>query len=105
MHRAALMAKEKWPKLNIDGEMQADVAVNKGIMDSLFPFCELKEAADILIFPELNPANIAYKLINQLSSGDVIGPVLIPLKKNVNIVQRTATVSEIVNMSLLTSIL
>ena len=105
MHNAAIYTKEKYPKLKIEGEMQADVATNKNIMDNLFPFNDLTGAADILVFPELNSANIAYKLLNQLSDADVIGPILVPLEKSVNIVQRTATVTEIVNMSLLTAIL
>ncbi len=105
VRKAVALAKQKWPDLIIEGEMQADVATNKGILDTLFPFNALDESADILVFPELNSANIAYKLINQLSDADVIGPILVPLQKSVNIVQRTSSVMEIVNVSLLTSVL
>jgi len=85
--------------------MQADVAVNSDIIKGLFDFAELKDPADILIFPELNASNIAYKLLAQLSEATPIGPVLIPMKDAANIVQRTATVDEIVNMSHLTAVM
>ena len=101
--KAVELTKHKWPDLIVEGEMQADVAVNKTIADSLFPFHDLKKSADILVFPDLSSANISYKLLSQLSDCDSIGPILVPLKKATNIVQRTATVTEIVNMCMLTA--
>ena len=68
-----------------DGEMQADVAVNPTILENLFPFSDLTKSADVLIFPDLNSANISYKLLSQLSDCTTIGPILTPMKKNVNI--------------------
>lgn len=103
--KAVNITKEKRPKMIIDGEMQADVAVNKGILDQLFNFNELDKAADILIFPELNSANISYKLLTQLADTSAIGPILVPMKSTVNIMQRTASVSEIVNMCTVTALL
>ena len=91
--------------LNVEGELQADVAVNKGVLEKLFDFSNLNGETDILIFPELNSANISYKLLSQLSDGQAIGPILVPMKGTVNIVQRTAPVSEIVNMAYLTALL
>ena len=85
--------------------MQADVAVNKRILDQLFGFNELDAPSDILVFPDLSSANISYKLLSQLADANAIGPLLIPLKSTVNIIQRTAPVSEIVNMCNLTALL
>lgn len=102
---AVKLIKTKRPDLKVDGEIQADVAVNKYIMDKLFSFSELDGPANILIFPELNSANISYKLLSQLSDATAIGPILMPMNETVNIIQRTATVNEIVNMANLTALL
>lgn len=103
--KAVQITKSKRPDLIVDGEIQADVAINKNIMNKLFDFSQLDQAADILIFPELNSANISYKLLQQLSECDAIGPILVPMKGSVNIIQRTAPVSEILNMAALTALL
>lgn len=103
--KAVELAKQKKPDLIVDGEMQADVAVNKNILDKLFNFSSLDGPTDILIFPELNSANISYKLLGQLSDVKAIGPFLVPLNKAVNIIPRTATVAEIVNMATLTALM
>lgn len=105
MKEATKLTKQKYPELKIEGEVQADIAVNKGIMDKLFNFAELDGDADILIFPELNSANIGYKLLQQLSDASAIGPILAPMKDTVNIIQRTASITEIVNMCRLTALL
>jgi malate dehydrogenase (oxaloacetate-decarboxylating)(NADP+) len=105
MAEAVKIAKSKDANLIADGEMQADVAVNADIMRSLFDFCTLDKAADVLIFPDLNSANISYKLLAQLGGATPIGPILLPLKHAINIVQRTSTVDEIVNMSHLTALI
>ncbi len=105
VQKAVALTKERQPELKCDGELQADVAVNKGILDKLFPFNDLDGPSDILIFPELNSANISYKLLSQLSDASAIGPILVPMKQTVNIIQRTAPVSEIVNMCILTALL
>lgn len=105
MAEAVKIAKAKDSKLIADGEMQADVAINTDIMKNLFDFCTLDKAADLLIFPDLNSANISYKLLSQLGGATPIGPILLPLKYAINIVQRTSTVDEIVNMSHLTALI
>jgi malate dehydrogenase (oxaloacetate-decarboxylating)(NADP+) len=104
MAEAVKIAKSKDANLIADGEMQADVATNTEIMKTLFDFCTLDKAADVLIFPDLNSANISYKLLAQLGGATPIGPILLPLKYAINIVQRTSTVDEIVNMSHLTAL-
>lgn len=103
--KAVSITKSKYPSLKVEGEMQADVAVNDRILKKLFNFAELEGQTDILIFPDLSSANISYKLLQQLSEADAIGPILVPLNKSVNIIQRTASVSEVVNMCTLTALL
>ena len=105
MAEAVKIAKAKDANLIADGEMQADVAVNADLMKTLFDFCTLDKAADVLIFPDLNSANISYKLLAQLGGATPIGPILLPLKYAINIVQRTSSVDEIVNMSHLTALI
>ena len=102
---AVELTKKQCPNMKIDGEVQADVAVNKSLMEKLFPFSDLEDSADILVFPDLNSANISYKLLSELAECDPIGPVLVPMNKPSNIVQRTGSVNQIVNMSYLTALL
>lgn len=91
--------KEKYPELIIDGEMQADTAVVPEILSEYFPFSTLKSKANVLIFPDLNSGNIAYKLIWRLGNADVIGPILMGLNKPVHVLQKGVDVNDIVNMS------
>ena len=101
---AVKLTKQADPSLICDGELQADVAVNKSLLEEMFPFSDLDQAADILVFPNLSAANISYKLLAQLGQAKPIGPILIPMNKAINIVQRTSTVSEIVNMATITAV-
>lgn len=105
MKNAMEIAKEIDPKLICDGEIQADVAVSKMLIDKYYDFSKLDQPANILVFPDLNSANISYKLLTQLAETTAIGPILVPLKHGVNIIQRTAPVNEIVNMAMLTAIM
>ena len=105
VRRAVELTRKQHPDLSVEGEVQADVAVNKELMDNLFPFNRLDGAADILIFPDLNSANISYKLLSQLGDAEPIGPIMIPMKKSVNILQRTADLYGILNMIYLTALL
>lgn len=102
---ALKLAKKMDPTLIADGEMQADVATNHEIMKNLFDFCTLDKSADVLVFPDLNSANISYKLLVQLGGATPVGPILLPLQYAINIVQRTATTEEIVNMAHLTALI
>lgn len=102
---AVRLTKKMMPEMMVDGEMQADVAVNNEILSNLFKFSDLKKPADIIIFPDLQSANISYKLLTQLSDCTAIGPILAPMKYAANIVQRTSTVEEIVNMTHLTALI
>lgn len=104
MKRAMELAKQKRPDLEIDGDMQADTAVNYDILSRIFPFSELKGPANILVFPNLEASNIAYKLLQQLGKGEVIGPFLMGVRHAANVLQRTTTVETIFNSIVLTSL-
>jgi malate dehydrogenase (oxaloacetate-decarboxylating)(NADP+) len=104
MREAARIVKERHPDLTVDGEMQADTAVNPEIVDRIFPFCEIKGGANIFIFPSLDAGNIAYKLVQQLGGSEVLGPFLMGVKKPANVLQRTCTADDIVNTIVITAL-
>jgi malate dehydrogenase (oxaloacetate-decarboxylating)(NADP+) len=96
---ATKKAKEKFPNLVIEGEMQANVALDTVIQQENYPFSALaKEPANTLIFPDLASGNIAYKLLMELGSAEAIGPILLGMKKPVHILQLGSSVREIVNI-------
>jgi malate dehydrogenase (oxaloacetate-decarboxylating)(NADP+) len=82
----------------VDGEMQADTAVVPEIINNVFPFSSLKDGANVLIFPDLDAGNIAYKLLARIGGAHPIGPVLRGLNKTVHVLQREAEVDEILDM-------
>ncbi len=84
-----------------DGEMQADTALNYNLMQQVYPFCRLSDAANCLIMPALHSASISAKLLRVLGGGTVIGPVMIGLSKPVQIMQMGSTVNDIVNAAAL----
>ncbi len=96
---AAALAKQKFPDLVIDGDIQANVALNTEIQQSNYPFSELAEkGANTLIFPDLDSGNIAYKLLMEIGGAEAIGPVLLGMNKPVHVLQLGSSVREIVNM-------
>jgi len=98
--KAARLAKEKFPNLIIDGDIQANMALNSDIQKEVYPFSELAEqGANTLIFPDLASGNIAYKLLMELGGASALGPVLLGMRKPVHILQIGTSVSEIVNMT------
>lgn len=96
---AVQIVKIKRPDIIIDGEMQADTAVVQEIIDNDYPFSNLKGGANVLIFPDLNSGNIAYKLLARIGQATVIGPVLMGMKNPIHVLQRGATVDDIINMT------
>ncbi|MFC3880432.1 NADP-dependent malic enzyme [Algoriphagus namhaensis] len=97
--KATAMAKERYPDLVIEGEMQANVAINEEIQKEIYPFSSLKnKRANTLIFPDLASGNIAYKLLAELGNSEAIGPVLLGMNKPVHILQLGSSIREIVNM-------
>ena len=88
------------PKLIVDGPIQSDFALNKNLLQDRFPFSSLSnKKVNVLVFPNLDAANITYKLIKELDEGLSIGPILMGLSEPIHILQLGASVSEIVNMS------
>ena len=97
--KATRLAKEKYPDLIIEGEMQANVAINEEIQKEIYPFSQLKnKRANTLIFPDLSSGNIAYKLLSELGNSEAVGPVLLGMNKPVHILQLGSSIREIVNM-------
>jgi malate dehydrogenase (oxaloacetate-decarboxylating)(NADP+) len=99
VRRAVELVKQREPGLMIDGEMQADTAVVPEIIEEDYPFSCLKGGANVLIFPDLEAGNIAYKLLNRIGGCEVIGPILMGMSRPVHVLQRGAEVNEIVNMA------
>jgi len=99
MAKATILLKERNPNLIVDGEIQADFALDSDKTAGIFPFSVLAEQqANTLIFPNLESGNLAYKLIQEVAEADSIGPVLVGMKKPVHILQLGCTVREIINM-------
>jgi malate dehydrogenase (oxaloacetate-decarboxylating)(NADP+) len=100
MRTATAMAKEKYPDLLIDGEMQANVALNPELLREQYGFSPLAEkGANTLVFPNVESGNIAYKVLQEIGGAEVIGPVLMGMRKPIHILQLGASVREIVNMT------
>ena len=95
---ALQLIKDTEPNLAVEGEIQADFALNKEKREQIFPFSDLSENANTLIFPNLESGNIAYKLMQEFDDVEAIGPILIGMKKPVHILQLGCSVREIVNM-------
>jgi malate dehydrogenase (oxaloacetate-decarboxylating)(NADP+) len=99
VRRAVEIVHERWPDIVIDGEMQADVAVEPGVAHETYPLSAIQGDANILICPDLESANIAYKLVWHLGKVEVIGPILAGVNAPVHVLQRGVEVTDIVNMT------
>lgn len=99
MSEAVKILHKKYPSLAVDGELQANFALNNELMNEKFSFSTLaNKKVNTLIFPNLSSGNIAYKLLQELTESETIGPVLVGLNKSIHIVQMGASVREIINM-------
>ena len=99
VRRAVELVRQREPALMVDGEMQADTAVVPEMIEELFPFSTLKGGANVLIFPNLEAGNIAYKLLGRIAGAEPIGPILMGLSRPVHVLQRGAQVHDIVNIA------
>jgi malate dehydrogenase (oxaloacetate-decarboxylating)(NADP+) len=88
----------------VDGEMQADTALDELMLNELYSFNELKQQANVLIFPDMGSANIAYKLLIKLANAVAIGPILVGNHWPVNILERGADVVDIYRMTAITTV-
>ena len=99
MSEAVTIIKSKDPNLIVDGEVQANFALNNTLMNEQFSFSALaNKKVNTLIFPNLSSGNIAYKLLQEMIEGDAVGPVLVGLKKSIHVLQMGSSVREIINM-------
>jgi malate dehydrogenase (oxaloacetate-decarboxylating)(NADP+) len=98
---AVEIVRRRMPELIVDGEMQADTAVTPEILEQTYPFSALRgsSGANVLIFPNLEAGNIAYKLLMRIGGAEAIGPILMGLSKPVHVLQRGSEVNDIVNMA------
>jgi malate dehydrogenase (oxaloacetate-decarboxylating)(NADP+) len=104
VRQAVALLHEREPALLVDGEMQADTAVVERILTQTYPFAKLKSAANVLIFPNLDAANIAYKLLDRIGGAQAIGPILVGMAQPVHILQRGSDVNDIVNMAVIAGV-
>lgn len=89
-----------YPDLVVDGPLQSDFALNREMLEERFPFSEIaKKNVNTLIFPNLESANITYKLMKELNKNQSVGPILLGLKEPIHVLQLGASVDEIVNMA------
>ena len=97
--RATALVKAHDPELVVEGEIQANVALDPDLVEKQYPFSKLKGDANVFIFPDLQSGNIAYKLLHKLGGAEQIGPILMGMKKPVHILQRGDAVADIINMA------
>ena len=97
--RAVELVRQRSPGLMVDGEMQADTAVVPEILERTYPFSPLKGGANVLIFPNLEAGNVAYKLLARIGAAEAVGAILMVLSKPVHVLQRGAEVNDIFNMA------
>ncbi|MCH9688015.1 MAG: NADP-dependent malic enzyme, partial [Deltaproteobacteria bacterium] len=100
--RATAMLRERRPDLEVEGEVQANVALDYALQQQTFPFSRLTGPANVLVFPNLDAGNIAYKLMRELGNQTVVGPVLLGMAHPVTVLERDCDVDSIVLMTALT---
>lgn len=99
VQKATTLVKQMAPELMVDGEIQANVALDPDLVEKQYPFSALKGNANVFIFPDLQSGNITYKLMNKLGDTEAVGPILMGMKKPIHVLQRGDDVSDIVNMA------
>jgi malate dehydrogenase (oxaloacetate-decarboxylating)(NADP+) len=92
------------PDLEVDGEMQADTAVDPKKLEHVYPFSHLKTGANVLVFSNLAAANASYKLLDRLGGAEVIGPVLLGMARPVHVLQRGSSQQEVLNLATIASV-
>ena len=102
VQKAVQLVKERRPDLHCDGEIQADTALSAEILLENYPWADLQGGANVLIFPDLNSANIGYKLVQRLANAEVIGPITCGMKAPVHVLQRHADQNDIIHLTALT---
>jgi len=98
VQKAVALLHKADPTLIVDGEIMADVAVSPEKLEQTYPFSSLKGGANVLVFPNLESANIAYKLLTTVGGAEILGPILMGMARPVHLLARGAEVEEIVNV-------
>ncbi len=99
VREATELIRQRRPDLIVDGEMQADTAVSAELIEELYPFSTLKKRANVLIFPDLQSANVAYKLVHRLGDAASVGPILTGLGRPVQLLVQSSDVQDVVHMA------
>jgi malate dehydrogenase (oxaloacetate-decarboxylating)(NADP+) len=102
--KAVKIVNERAPELLVEGDIMADAALDPEIAREQFPHSKIQGNANVLIFPDLASGNIGYKLMQKIGKADAIGPILMGMKKPVNILNYHSTVTDIVNLTAITAI-
>jgi malate dehydrogenase (oxaloacetate-decarboxylating)(NADP+) len=98
VQRATALVRQQRPDLEVDGEMQADIAVSPALMKRHYPFSRVSNA-NVLVFPDLASANTSYKLLRELGGAEAIGPILVGMEKPIHVLATGADVRDIVNVT------
>jgi malate dehydrogenase (oxaloacetate-decarboxylating)(NADP+) len=101
VRQAAEIIRLREPGMKVDGEMQANTALSTEILNGTYPLNRLRQEANVLIFPNLEAGNIAYKLVQRLGAAEVVGPILVGMRRPAHILQRGDEVKDIVNLAAL----
>jgi malate dehydrogenase (oxaloacetate-decarboxylating)(NADP+) len=101
---AARIVRERDPELEVDGEMQADTAVDPVKLKEVYPFSMLKTPANVLVFSNLTAANASYKLLHRLGGAELIGPILLGMARPVHVLQRGTTGQDVLNLATIASV-
>jgi len=104
MREATEIVRQRRPDLEIDGEIQVNIATSAEVRVPEFPFATLKDDANVFIFPNLDAANICYQALERLAGAEVIGPVLLGMHRPVNVLQMGCSVQAIVNLAAITAL-
>jgi malate dehydrogenase (oxaloacetate-decarboxylating)(NADP+) len=104
MREAARLLRQRRPDLEVEGELQASVALNADVRRAEFPFSRLTGDANVFVFPHLDAANLSYALLERLGGAENIGPVLLGMRRPVNILPTGCSVQQIVNLAALTAL-
>jgi malate dehydrogenase (oxaloacetate-decarboxylating)(NADP+) len=99
VRRAVEIIKDRAPSLTVDGEMQADTALTPEVSKENFPFNSVPGNANVLIFPDLQSGNIAYKLMQKMADAETVGPILVGMNKPVFVLQQNSDINDVVNMA------
>jgi malate dehydrogenase (oxaloacetate-decarboxylating)(NADP+) len=104
MREATALIRQRRPDVEVEGEVQVDIATSIDVRTAEFPFSTLTDDANVFIFPNLDSANIAYQMLERVGGAEVIGPVLLGMHKPVNVLQMGCSVQAIVNLAAITAL-